>query len=111
VDFSLHLPPHDKVSRTRLRCFFRAAVTGYLPDAVISKQKRGFGLPFGIWASQPGELRECVFDLLGSARRRGIVAAALIDDLTGGLLDREPRYYGPLVWLIIVLESWLSENT
>ena len=49
VDFSLKLPTHYKVKGLKLRWFFKEALRGFLPDGIITKQKHGFGLPFGIW--------------------------------------------------------------
>jgi asparagine synthase (glutamine-hydrolysing) len=111
VDFSLRLPATDKVRRTQLRHFFRTAMKNFLPQEVLAKSKHGFGLPFGIWATQDQKLRSCVFDILASARSRGFFSPTFLDDLTNSLLDAEPRYYGPLVWQIVTLETWLSENT
>lgn len=111
VDFSLRLPAADKVRRTQLRHFFRTAMKGFLPAEVLAKSKHGFGLPFGIWATQDQALRSCVFDILGAARARGIIASKFLDELVNSLLDEDPRYYGPFVWQIVTLETWLSENT
>lgn len=110
VDFSLTLPASDKVRRRDLRHFFRKAVTGYLPDVVIRKSKHGFGLPFGPWAVSHAGLREWVGQMLGAARARGIVDPTFLDTLHTRLLPEHPGYYGPLVWLIAMLEGWLEEN-
>jgi asparagine synthase (glutamine-hydrolysing) len=52
VDFSLKLPPAFKVRRGQLRWFFKQALRGFLPSAILRKRKHGFGLPFGIWTTQ-----------------------------------------------------------
>ncbi len=111
VDFSLALPPCDKVKRTHLRYFFKEAMTGFLPDVVISKTKHGFGLPFGPWAVNHAGLRDWVASTMASAATRGIINSALINSLRTRLLEEHPGYYGPLVWQIAVLECWLQENT
>jgi len=110
VDFSCRLPARDKVRRTRLRHFFKQAMRGFLPDAVLAKSKHGFGLPFGIWVTRHEPLRDCVHELLAAAEGRGIVSRARLQVRRGHLLAEQPRYFGPLVWTIIALESWLQEN-
>ena len=52
----MRLPPDLKVKGLKLRWFFKEALRGFLPDAIITKKKHGFGLPFGIWASQHAAL-------------------------------------------------------
>ena len=110
VDYSLGLTPRDKVNRTHLRWFFRRAVTGFLPDEVIKKSKQGFGLPFGVWSLEHRGLHDWIGDSLEDARRRGIIHPDLIRDLNSHLLQEQPRYYGPLVWLIATLETWMAVN-
>ncbi len=111
VDFAGALPAGEKVRRARLRWFFKQAMKGFLPDAVLAKSKHGFGLPFGIWVTRDAALRERVHELLGGAGRRGILSQNLLRDVRSRLLAEQPRYYGPLVWTIIMLESWLDANT
>ena len=36
----------------KLRSFFNEALRGFLPLQIITKNKQGFGLPFGVWPTQ-----------------------------------------------------------
>ncbi len=47
LDFSLKLPTAYKLKGLKLRWFFKEALRGFLPDAILTKKKHGFGLPFG----------------------------------------------------------------
>ena len=62
----MRLPPSWKLKRLRLRWFFKEALRGFLPDAIISKSKHGFGLPFGVWAQRHAALRELATESLRS---------------------------------------------
>jgi asparagine synthase (glutamine-hydrolysing) len=109
-DFAAHLPPSLKVKRTRLRYFFKEALRGFLPDAVIAKRKHGFGLPFGVWLKEYRPLRDLVGESLVSLRGRGLLQPALIDELIGPRLHEHAAYYGTLMWVLVMLEQWLQEE-
>ncbi len=108
VQFSLKLPPDYKLRRFKLRWFFKEALRGFLPDAVIKKKKHGFGLPFGVWMMKHPRLRAMATDSLVAFKERGIVRAAFIDDLLQKLLPDHPGYYGEMVWILMMLEQWLA---
>jgi asparagine synthase (glutamine-hydrolysing) len=108
VDFSLRLAPHLKLKGSQLRWFFKEALRGFLPDAVLAKKKHGFGLPFGVWVTQHPPLRQLANDSLRSFGRRGVILPRFIERLTSEYLPQHPGYYGELVWILMVLELWLS---
>jgi len=110
VDFSLGLPPEMKLKGTQLRYFFKEALSDFLPPAIITKSKHGFGLPFGQWALDDQALRELSFDTLVSFKRRNIVRPAFIDKLRDELLPEHPNYYGTMVWILMSLELWLQAH-
>lgn len=111
VDFSLRLAPEQKLKGLRLRYFFKAALEGFLPDAIIRKQKHGFGLPFGPWAVAEGPLRSFALDALAGFRTRGYVRPSFIDALVAKHLPAHPGYYGELVWILMMLEHWLRRTS
>jgi asparagine synthase (glutamine-hydrolysing) len=47
-------------------------------------------------------------DSLADLKRRGIVRAAFIDELTSVLVVNHPSYYGVMVWVLMMLEQWLK---
>ena len=108
VDFSLKLPSRWKVDRTRLRPFFKEALSDFLPPAVISKSKHGFGLPFGVWLADDKGLRELAGDSLSSLAGRGIVRADFLDRVMTRYLAEHPGYYGTMVWILMMLEQWFQ---
>ena len=110
VAFSAKLSPDMKLKGTRLRYFFKEALRGFLPDAIISKQKHGFGLPFGRWLTRHGPLQDLVSQNLKGLKRRGIVQPAFIDELTNQRLSAHAGYYGTMVWVLVMLELWLQKH-
>jgi asparagine synthase (glutamine-hydrolysing) len=108
VDFSMRLPTRYKLKGLKLRWFFKEALRGFLPDAIISKPKHGFGLPFGVWASQHPGLSALATDSLRSFATRGVVQPAFIDRLLREQLPAHPGYYGEMVWILLMLEQWLQ---
>ncbi|WP_291994458.1 asparagine synthase C-terminal domain-containing protein [Candidatus Accumulibacter sp. ACC003] len=108
TDFSMNLPANWKLRRFKLRWFFKEALRGYLPDKIISKSKKGFGLPFGVWATRNPALMKLAEDSLHSLAKRGIVQADFIHTLLTEHLPTHPGYYGEMVWILMTLEQWLQ---
>lgn len=108
VAFSSGLPPADKVHGQELRWFYKKALGGFLPDAIINKSKHGFGLPFGPWALSYAPLRERVDDRLEAISRRGWIRPAYIRQLKKMHAEVHPVYYGSMVWNLLILEEWLQ---
>lgn len=110
TDFSLQLPPEWKLKGLQLRWFFKEALRGFLPEAILTKKKHGFGLPFGVWVNQHSGLRRLTEEALASFKTRGIVRPDFIDSLLHTHLPSHPGYYGEMVWILLILELWLREH-
>ena len=110
LDFSMRLPPDFKLRGDALRWFFKEALRGFLPDAVITKKKQGFGLPFGVWMVQHQGLKQLADDALLSVVSRGLVRPEFVRLLISELLPQHPHYYGTMVWTLIMLEHWLRQH-
>lgn len=106
--FAAALPSRLKLKGTRLRYFFKEALRGFLPNEVITKTKHGFGLPFGPWLEAHQGLRQIAFDSLSDLKQRGIVRAAFIDELCSRHVAEHARYYGTMVWVLMMLEQWFK---
>ncbi len=95
---------------SRLRDFYKRAVRGFLPDAIINKTKHGFGLPFGIWMAEHPGLQELAGDNLERMRRRGLINDAFIAELTHLHGSAHSGYYGEFIWVLMMLELWLTSQ-
>ena len=110
VDFSLRLPAAYKLKGLRLRWFFKEALRGFLPDEIITKRKKGFGLPFGVWVNRHEKLKQLAVDSLRSFAGRGVVRPEFIKTLLGTYLQAHPGYYGEMVWILMMMEQWLRQH-
>jgi len=111
VAFSATLPPRLKLRGTRLRYFFKEALRGFLPDEIITKTKHGFGLPIGPWLQSHPPLRQLALDSLADLKKRGIVRAEFIDELTSTHVAAHAGYYGTMVWVLMMLEQWFQRRS
>lgn len=110
VEFSRHLPSPLKLRGTKLRWFFKQALSDFLPHEIITKQKHGFGLPVGQWLLDHAPLRELARQSIDSLQPRGIVRPAFVDELVGKRLPEHPGYYGTMVWILMMLGLWLDSR-
>ena len=108
LEFSMRLPPDYKLKGLTLRWFFKEALRGFLPDAILAKKKQGFGLPFGVWVNRHPALQALAFDSLKSFGTRGIVRSDFIKTLIETHLPAHPGSYGEMVWILMMLEQWLQ---
>ena len=110
VDFSRKLPSDLKLRGTRLRWFFKHALRDFLPPAIISKKKHGFGLPVGDWLINHKPLFDLAADGIALLRHRGIVQPRFIDELLGKRLREHAAYFGTMVWVLMMLGLWLDSR-
>ncbi|AXA93088.1 asparagine synthetase B [Massilia sp. YMA4] len=110
VQFSAGLTPQQKLNGTQLRWFFKEALKGFLPMEIITKQKHGFGLPFGVWLQRHKALQQLASDSLHDLKKRGIVRGAFIEQLTGQHLTEHAGYHGTMVWVLMMLEQWFRQR-
>ena len=110
VAFANQLPVDYKVRGQKLRWFFKAALDDLLPEKIINKSKHGFGLPFGVWATQYGPLGELVGDSLTDFKKRGWMRPAYLDHMLAMQRGPHASYYGVMIWVTMMLERWLADN-
>ena len=110
LDFSLQLPTDFKLKGLKLRWFFKEALRGFLPDAILTKKKHGFGLPFGVWAVKDPALKALASDSVRGLSERGIVRPEFATALVNDYLPQHPGYYGEMVWILMMLEQWFRHH-
>lgn len=110
VEFAAQLPVNYKVRRQQLRWFFKEALRGFLPDEIIHKSKHGFGLPFGLWMQRHPPLHDLATQSLRAFRSRNILRPEYLDELTHLHQTGHASYYGAMIWVVMMLEQWLSTN-
>ncbi len=109
VDLAFGLPSRDKLRGNTSKFLLKRAVRGRIPDEVIDRRKKGFGIPLAAWIRGPLAARvQAVVDAsplwdLGCADRA--VFARWFDEHRGRRRDRSK----PL-WALYVLDRWLRRH-
>jgi asparagine synthase (glutamine-hydrolysing) len=109
VEFVLKLPVEMKLksqlSGWNGKYILKKAMRGRLPDDVIDRPKKGFGMPVAKWVK--GELRDFVRDTFAPERlqRRGLFnveyVQRLLDEHERGVADHRK-----LIWTLLMFEMW-----
>ncbi len=110
VSFSCRIPDKWKLENQKLRHFFKESLRDWLPRETINKKKQGFGLPFGIWMRTHRPLQELAYDSLTSLKNRHYFNAEFIDHVIALHRHGHASYYGELVWILTILELWMTEH-
>ena len=82
----------------------------FLPSEVLEKRKHGFGLPFGVWLVEDPGLRSFAYDALSRLEQRNFFEPAFIAELKAATEQEHAAYYGTMIWVMMMLEVWLSEH-
>lgn len=110
VDWAFSLPSSLKLSRGRSKYILKVAAAGHLPDEILHRPKKGFGIPLRSWLRGP--LRERVAAVLKES--------PLWDS---GLLDRDAFLdwarmnaerlgdYSKTLWALLVLDEWVRRES
>jgi asparagine synthase (glutamine-hydrolysing) len=105
VEFVLKLPVEMKLKGLTGKYILKKAMRGRLPDDVIDRPKKGFGMPVAKWVK--GELRGLVRDTFAPdrMRRRGLFdvdyVQRLLDEHERGVADHRK-----LIWTLLMFEMW-----
>lgn len=110
VGLSLRVPPRVKMPGSKLRHFYKQAMSDFLPNEIITKPKHGFGLPFGLWLHDSPRLRDLIVGNLTDLRKRNIVRPSFLDHLLQLHGTDDASYHGVFVWVLAMLEQWFQER-
>ena len=105
VEFVMGLPSNLKLKGLTSKYLLKKVMKNYLPEAIIHRPKKGFGVPIAKWVKGP--LRELFSDLLSPDRIRQegflnpeYVATLLLDHLHNRRDNRKQ------LWTLLVWELW-----
>lgn len=104
MEFAASLPPSWKIKGTSGKRILKRLARGWLPDAVIDRPKKGFGVPLSRWLRS--DLRDMVHDNLTDslARTRGYFEPAEVDRL---IREHDAGHdHGPQLWALLMFELW-----
>lgn len=105
VEFVCGLPMVYKLNGLKTKYLFKKAAKGILPESIIHRQKKGFGIPISRWLTS--ELKDFMLDYLSEEKikRQGFFnypyIKILIDDHVRKKMDNRK-----LLWPLLVFQLW-----
>jgi asparagine synthase (glutamine-hydrolysing) len=109
VEFAARLPWQLKMSLTRTKVLLKRALRGLVPDEILRRPKKGFGIPVAAWIRGP--LRPLFEELLSERELRegGVfdpqgVRALLKSHLEGRADLRKP------LWTLLMFQLWRKHH-
>jgi asparagine synthase (glutamine-hydrolysing) len=105
VEYATRLPLTMKLRGLRSKFLLKRALRGLLPDSILNRPKKGFGIPVADWFRGP--LKEQMLSVLSAERiaRKGFfdgaAVAALVGDHLAGRRDNRKQ-----LWTLFVFELW-----
>jgi len=105
VEYATRLPLDMKLRGLRSKFVFKRALRGLLPNSILNRPKKGFGIPVAKWFRGP--LKEQMLSVLSPERvaRKGFfdpaAVAALVGDHLSGRRDNRKQ-----LWTLFVFELW-----
>lgn len=105
AEYALALPSRYKVHAGERKRILRAALRGVVPDEILDRRKRGFGVPYSKWLRGP--LYDFFRDYLHDSRviRDGLIdGKRLVELLDDHRVHR--RDHGFLLWKVLQLAVW-----
>ena len=107
VEFVMGLPSNLKLKGFTSKYILKKAMKNWLPDEVINRPKKGFGVPIAKWVKGP--LKELFEDLLSSDRikREGFLNPEYVTTLLQDHLVNKKDNRKQL-WTLLVWELWVN---
>jgi asparagine synthase (glutamine-hydrolysing) len=105
VEYATHLPLNMKLRGLRSKFLLKRALRGILPDSILNRPKKGFGIPVADWFRGP--LREQLLEVLAPERlrRKGFfdpgAVQRLVEDHLSGRRDNRKQ-----LWTLFAFDVW-----
>jgi len=108
IEFVARLPTKYKLKGFQPKYLLKKAAEGFLPDTIIYRPKKGFGIPLAKWLGT--DLKDFMLDHLNEARvrRQGIFDYVYIKRLVDEQFSKT-KDHRELLWTLIVFQSWYEE--
>jgi asparagine synthase (glutamine-hydrolysing) len=109
VEFAFSLPDAYRMKRLDGKRILKDAVRGLIPENVIRRPKKGFGMPVGAWLNGP--LAPLLDDATSAdaIRKAGLFDPAFIGRMVREHRDGVADHRKPL-WTLLVFELWRRAN-
>lgn len=105
VEYAMALPSGTKLRGTTCKYILKKAVGDLLPGEIISRPKKGFNIPIGLWMQKDlGEVMASVIESDSFAKRGCFNQAAFSRLVRGKGLSKGKADYA--TWLAFMVEMW-----
>jgi len=107
AEFVFGLAPNMRLRHFRSKYIFKKAASRYLPGNIISRKKKGFGIPVAFWVKK--ELRSFVYGMLesGKIRKEGLFNWQAIENILQDHSDNKADNRKK-IWTLFMFELWLE---
>lgn len=108
AEFVFGLPPTMRLNHFRSKYIFKKAVSRYLPKNIVTRKKKGFGIPVAFWVKK--ELKSLVYGVLesGKIKKEGLFNHQVIEKIlrehSENKADNRKK-----IWTLFMLKLWLQE--
>jgi asparagine synthase (glutamine-hydrolysing) len=108
VEFACRLPMSYKLHGLKTKYLLKKAAAGILPDAIINRKKKGFGIPISKWLA--GELKSYMLDYLSEERirRQGFFNYSYVKRLIDDHLENR-KDNRKLLWTLLIFQIWYEK--
>lgn len=108
IELAARIPSSLKLNGHETKYIFKRAMEGIVPDAILYREKQGFGVPVGEWIND--QLRDRINADLADRRavERGYFKTEHIDRLLKEHAARR-RDHSYALWMLWMLELWFRE--
>jgi asparagine synthase (glutamine-hydrolysing) len=105
VEFACRLPMQYKLHGLTTKYLLKKAAANVLPEAIIRRKKKGFGIPVSKWLG--GELKDFMLDYLAERRvkRQGYFNYSYIKTLIDDHLKKKADNR-KLLWMLLMFQVW-----
>ncbi len=105
VEFACRLPMQYKLRGLTTKYLLKQAAAGILPERVIRRKKKGFGIPISQWLG--GELRDFMLDHLSERRikTQGYFDYSYVKSLIDDHLKKK-KDNRKLLWTLLIFQIW-----
>ncbi len=106
VNYAVKIPAGEKQRGTQIKAAFKEAMRPFLPEAILTRPKTGFGAPLRHWIR--GELREMVRDILSerSIAARGLFNPQAVQQLIEHN-ERQEVDAAYMIYSLMCIEMWM----
>jgi len=109
VGLSLKLGESMKLKGFEKRYIYRKYLAQFVPDEIINKKKKGFGLPISVWLRENEKVKAFFKDTLLSESNT-ISSFINLDFVEKLFNDHQSKRWdnASYLWVLLILELWLS---